>query len=140
MTYGISALRQAGFEPSYVLWHQGEADALYGTSTEEYIKAFRAFVKSLRDLDVQAPIYVAVASYFTVPEGHEASQAIIRRAQQSLISPQQGILAGPDTDIIRDRFDGCHLGTAGLREHAQLWRDALLESRCERGSTLQGLG
>ena len=40
MTYGITRLRQAGFEPSCVFWHQGEADALYGTSADEYTKRF----------------------------------------------------------------------------------------------------
>jgi hypothetical protein len=95
-------------------WHQGEADALYGTSAEDYTRAFRALVQSLRDHRVRAPIYVAIASYFAIPEGYGASQAIIRSAQQSLLSPRDGILRGPDTDQIRDRFDGCHMGTSGL--------------------------
>jgi hypothetical protein len=59
---------------------------------------------------------------FAVPEGYGANQAIIRHAQQSLISPQQGILPGPDTDLIRDRFDGCHMGRAGPCQHAHMWR------------------
>jgi hypothetical protein len=132
MTYGIARLRQASFEPSHVLWHQGEADALYGTRADNYAKAFRALVGSLRDLDIRAPIYVAIASFFAIPEGYAANQAIIRRAQQSLISPQQGILPGPDTDLIRDRFDGCHMGRAGLCEHAHMWRQSLrLDKRSE---------
>jgi hypothetical protein len=125
MTYGLTGLRQAGFEPSHVFWHQGEADALYGTSADDYIKAFRALVTSLRDLGIAAPIYVAIGSYFAVPEGHGASQATIRRAQHSLIRPQDAIFPGPDTDLIRDRFDGCHMGTDGLREHAQMWQACL---------------
>jgi hypothetical protein len=132
ITYGIEGLRQAGFEPSYVFWHQGEADALYGTSAGDYTKTFRAVVKSLRDLDVRAPIYVATASYFAIPEGYNANQAIIRRAQQSLISPLQGIFPGPDTDLIKDRFDGCHMGSAGLHEHAKMWQVSLSGRRCKR--------
>ena len=129
MIYGIERLREAGFRPCYVLWHQGEADALYGTSADAYAKAFRALARSLRDLDIRAPIYVATASYFAVPEGYGASQAIIRRAQQSLISLEDLILPGPDTDSIRDRFDGCHMGSTGLQEHAQMWQTSL---RCTR--------
>jgi carbohydrate esterase-like sialic acid-specific acetylesterase len=129
MTYGIAALQQAGFEPTYVLWHQGEADALYGTSTDHYAVAFRALAKSIRDLDIRAPIYVATASYFAVPEGYDASQSVIRRAQQSLISSEDVILPGPDTDLIRDRFDGCHMGSTGLREHAQMWQTSLHRTR-----------
>jgi hypothetical protein len=68
----------------------------------------------------------ANASYFAMPQGYGANQAIIRRAQQSLINAEEGILPGPDTDLIRDRFDGCHMGTAGLREHAQMWQACLL--------------
>jgi hypothetical protein len=125
LTYGITRLRQAGFEPSCVFWHQGEADALYGTSEEEYTSAFRNLACSLRDIGVRAPIYVATVSYFAIPEGYSHNQAIIRRAQQSLISPREGILPGPDTDMIRDRFDGCHMGCAGLRQHARMWQDCL---------------
>jgi Carbohydrate esterase, sialic acid-specific acetylesterase len=125
MKYGIARLRQAGFEPSQVLWHQGEADALYGTSADAYANDFQALVGSLRGLGIRAPIYVAIASYFAIPEGYAANQAIIRHAQQSLISPLQGLLPGPDTDLIRDRFDGCHMGRAGLCEHAQMWRQLL---------------
>ena len=138
LTYGIAALRQAGFEPTYVLWHQGEADALYGTSAEDYSKAFQELVTSLRELGVRVPIYVAIASYFAIPEGYGASQAIIRRAQQSLISPQHAILPGPDTDMIRDRFDGSHMGTGGLREHARLWQISLCGEHHKRGITSQG--
>jgi hypothetical protein len=129
MIYGIERLREAGFNPSYVLWHQGEADALFGTGADDYATAFRAIVKSLRDHDIQAPIYVAIASYFAVPRGYDASQAVIRRAQQSLISAEDMILLGPDTDLIRDRFDGCHMGRTGLREHAQRWQTSLCGTR-----------
>jgi Carbohydrate esterase, sialic acid-specific acetylesterase len=129
LIYGIERLREAGFCPCYVLWHQGEADALYGTSADDYVNAFRVLAQSLRDLDIRAAIYVAIASYFAVPEGYGASQAIIRRAQQSLISPKDLILPGPDTDLIRDRFDGCHMGNTGLREHAQMWQTSLRGTR-----------
>jgi hypothetical protein len=129
MIYGIERLREAGFHPSYVLWHQGEADALYGTSEYSYANAFRALARSLRDLDIRAPIYVAIASYFAVPEGYGASQAVIRRAQQSLIRPEDVILPGPDTDLIGDRFDGCHMGSTGLQEHAQMWQTCLRGTR-----------
>jgi hypothetical protein len=129
MRYGIAGLRQIGFEPSCVFWHQGEADALYGTSADEYTSAFRGLVRSLRDLDIRAPIFVATASYFAMPEGYASNQTIIRHAQQSLINPHQGILAGPDTDLIRDRFDGCHMGCAGLLEHARMWQVSLCCTR-----------
>jgi hypothetical protein len=76
----------------------------------------------------------AYASYFAMPQGYGANQAIIRRAQQSLINAEEGILLGPDTDLIRDRFDGCHMGTAGLREHAQMWEACLCSTRVTRAN------
>src|SRR5262249_23266803 len=136
MIYGIERLREAGFRPCHVLWHQGEADALYGTSADDYANAFRALAQSLRDLDIRAPIYVATASYFAVPEGYGASQAVIRRAQQSVISPKDMMLPGPDTDLIRDRFDGCHMGSTGLREHAQMWQTSLRGLRRRQDATV----
>ena len=128
MTYGVAALRQAGFDPTYVLWHQGEADALYGSSADEYVKAFWNLVDSLRRFNIDAPIYVATATFFAIPKGYEARQMVIRKAQTSLIDPNRGIFRGPDTDLIRDRFDGCHLGNRGLRDHARAWAKTLIPS------------
>jgi hypothetical protein len=125
MTYCLQRLRKGGFWPSHVLWHQGEADALYGTGAEVYCTRFRAVVASLRGFGVAAPVYVAVASYFAVPEGYAEKQRIVRAAQQSLLDVEQRILQGPDTDAIGNRFDGCHIGGEGLVAHAQAWRAAL---------------
>jgi len=94
-----------------------------------HANAFRSLAKSLRGLEIRAPIYVATASYFAMLEGYGASQAVIRRVHQSPISPEDLILPGPDTDLIRDRFDGCHLGSTGLREHAQMWQTSLRGTR-----------
>ena len=63
-SYDLRARRIAA---SRLLWHQGEADALYGTSADDYINGFRALVTSFRDLGIRAPIYVAIGSYFAVP-------------------------------------------------------------------------
>lgn len=130
LSYALDGLRRLGFRPTHVLWHQGEADALYGTSMDAYVHSFGDFVASLRAHDVTAPVYVAISSYFAAPEGYEERQAVIRDAQRSLVDPTRGIFLGPDTDLIRDRFDGCHLGTAGLRAHARAW-EAVLDNAAE---------
>jgi hypothetical protein len=125
MSYCLGRLREAGFEPSDILWHQGEADALYGTSLTAYCSSFGSMVDSLRQLGVTAPIYVAIASYFAIPEGYAEEQRVIREAQRALIDPGRSILPGPDTDLIGSRYDGCHIGGEGLLQHAQAWRAAL---------------
>jgi hypothetical protein len=125
MTYGLAGLRQAGFEPSHVFWHQGEADALYGTSAQDYTATFFTLFQSLRELGITAPVYVAIASFFSIPEGYQPQQNVIRAEQRSLINGDIGILAGPDTDVIRDRYEGCHMGTLGLSQHAAAWEAVL---------------
>ncbi len=126
MTYALGKLREAGFWPSHVIWHQGEADALYGTSAQDYTAAFTALFQSLRELGIAAPVYVAIASFFSIPEGYGSQQNIIREAQRSLINGHLGILPGPDTDRIQDRYDGCHMGTLGLSQHAAAWEAVLM--------------
>jgi hypothetical protein len=125
MTYALGRLREASFWPSHIFWHQGEADALHGTSAEHYTASFRALFQGLREFGVTAPVYVAFASYFALPEGYQAQQAVIRGAQRSLIDEAIGILPGPDTDLIKDRFDGCHMGAIGLGQHAAAWEAVL---------------
>src|SRR5262249_19660173 len=132
MTYALGRLGEAGFWPTHVFWHQGEADALYGTSAQDYAAAFTALFQSLRQLGVEAPVYVAIASFFSIPKGYRSQQNIIRGAQQSLINGHLRILPGPDTDLIRDRYDGCHMGTAGLLQHAAAWEAALLSPPANR--------
>jgi carbohydrate esterase-like sialic acid-specific acetylesterase len=132
MTYALGRLREKGFWPSHVFWHQGEADALYGTSAQDYTAAFSALFQSLRELGIAAPVYVAIASFFSIPEGYQSQQNVIRAAQRSLINPDIGILAGPDTDVIGDRYDGCHMGTLGLSQHAAAWEAVLTLSPTNR--------
>ena len=128
LTYGLSRLYEFGLTPSYVLWHQGEADAFYGTTAFDYSAAFRRLATSVRALKVFAPIFVARATYFAIPEGYEAKQQEVRRAQADLICPDELIFGGPDTDLIRDRYDGCHFSRNGLISHAQAWHEVLVTS------------
>ncbi len=129
MSYCLGRLRDSGFWPTHVLWHQGEADALYRTSAEQYRRTFLAMAESLRALGVDAPLYAAVASYFAVPEGYGDSQRAIAEAQRSLVDRASGIFPGPDTNLIGERHDGCHIGGQGLVRHAEAWRSILTASR-----------
>jgi hypothetical protein len=129
LTYALARLKGLGFCPSHVVWHQGEADALNGTSARNYINAFRDLTSSLRAMTITGPIFVAGASFFAIPKGYQAQQREVRRAQEDLLSDEGLILQGPDTDLIRDRYDGCHFGAVGLVQHAKAWRDVLMRTR-----------
>jgi hypothetical protein len=69
--------------------------------------------------------------------GYGAKQGVIRAAQRSLIDPANGILAGPDTDLIKDRYDGSHMGDTGLRQHAEAWLPVLMASAGRRASAVR---
>jgi hypothetical protein len=129
LMYALDRLAKHGSAPTHILWHQGEADALYGTSGDDYVASFDRFAGSLRACGITGPIYVAIATYFGIPPGHERQQATIAAAQARLIDPAAGILQGPCTDLIRDRYDDCHFDETGLRKHAAAWVEVLMGAR-----------
>jgi hypothetical protein len=129
LTYALAGLKVAGLWPSHVLWHQGEADALYGTSATNYERTFANLCESLRALAVAAPIFVAGAAFFSIPAGYHDQQREIRKAQEAVLNEQKLIFRGPDTDLILDRCDGCHFGAAGLADHALAWHEVLMQHR-----------
>jgi hypothetical protein len=115
----VADLQHAGFRITHVLWHQGETDALRNTTSEYYVAKFSALLSALRDAGVEAPVYVAVASYCNGTWSDE-----VRNAQRSLVGPVRGVLAGPDTDRFRSadmRYDDCHFSAAGLEAVARAW-------------------
>ena len=125
LMYALDRLASLDTVPTHILWHQGEADALFGTDGPRYIARVRDLVGSIRARGISAPFYAAIATYFAVPEGFLERQRIIRRAQYALVDAEFGIVQGPDTDLILDRYDGCHMNEIGLQKHAAGWVDVL---------------
>ena len=147
--HAVNQLRHMGVEPSYILWHQGEGDALplnsghtiglFGSVEQNrqievtddlreavkiaYIRDFLLIAKSLRRMGVAAPIFPATASLC----GMNDAEPTIRSAQQFLPDKSMGIFAGPDTDLIDvdRRFDLCHFDLVGQEQHAKLWTATL---------------
>jgi hypothetical protein len=123
----LADMHAHGLTPTHLLWHQGETDAKEGTDAEAYRRHFLSMIDSVRARGIAAPVYVATATYC-----HGRSSSAIRAAQASLVDPNAGIHAGPDTDALtgpRWRHDDCHFSADGAVRHAQLWRDALLAPR-----------
>jgi hypothetical protein len=120
----LAAMRRAGVPPTHLLWHQGETDRQLGTDPHRYREDFRMLVAAIRAAGVQAPVFVAQASYCG---GRDSAE--LRAAQRALEDPMLGIFPGPDTDVLHGtplRHDDCHFSAAGAARHADLWRDALL--------------
>jgi len=120
----LHALTAAGLTPTHLLWHQGERDMVSGTSAETYVAAFGEMLAAIRAAGIDAPVYVAQATYCS---GRDSPT--LRDAQRGLVDPARGVFAGPDTDTLRspqDRHDDCHFSAQGAERHADAWRDALL--------------
>lgn len=117
----LTRLRVAGFEPTHILWHQGEGDAGIKTSKLAYSERLLSIVASLQDFSVDAPFYVARATIC-----HGGANLAIRAAQADVVDSDT-VFAGPDTDSIglEFRYDGCHFNSAGNALHADLWFEAL---------------
>ena len=83
------------YRVTHVLWHQGEADFVLGTSADAYRRDFLSFAASLRAQGVAAPIYVSRATRclpgWNVPNP-------VRTAQEELVDAKSGIKSGVDTE------------------------------------------
>lgn len=115
----VRAARQARLRFTHLLWHQGESDAVLGTSAEDYQRRFLGMLKAIRALGVDAPAFVAIATRC----GQYPPNETIRAAQVGLADPKLGIYLGPDTDQLGPeyRYDGCHFSDLGLEAHAEMW-------------------
>lgn len=119
----LKGLRSNELEPTHVLWHQGEADAMQAMKGEVYAQYLQEIIVSLRDAAVQSPIYIAVASMC-----HNPGSVQIRNAQMSVAARNPNVLPGANSDRLDSlvlRYDGCHFSNEGLRLHAELWQKAL---------------
>ena len=110
-----------------VLWHQGETDAINGTTRDVY-KSLMVQLRNkfIQETGCQQPWIVANASY--VPPSFNTSQSkmdVIRQAQQDLWRTT-GFMQGPDTDTqisIQERYDTLHFALSGQRKHGALWAE-----------------
>lgn len=110
-----------------VLWHQGESDAISGTSSEQYRNDLLTVIESSRsDARYDIPWVIARAAYHT-QSSTEAEQRVV----QGQISACNGIniFVGPTTDDLLDGYrsttDHVHFRKAGLIEHGTRWGKAL---------------
>ena len=122
-----------------VLWHQGEADTLIGTSTADYAARLQAVIAASRGATgLATPWGIAHAStigpYYVLVCGDapgcfgavELRRQAVRSAQ-AIVAAQPLNFAGPDTDLLGAgyRVDGVHMNQFGLDAHAAGWSDAI---------------
>jgi Carbohydrate esterase, sialic acid-specific acetylesterase len=114
----VAGVERAGLRVSRVLWQQGEADAIIGTSAKSYAERLGQVTGALHRI-TGAPVHVAVSGWcgdYYAPDVRAAQRAAARRVS---------VRAGPDTDLVAGRRELCHFDAAGQIEAAGLWRKAL---------------
>jgi hypothetical protein len=121
----IDGLRRQGHKITHIFWVQGSQDARGRMKKSDYIERFMEISSKIRDLSVTSPIFVAQSTICRTKESAE-----IGAAQRLIPSYSNNIFAGPNIDQINkvgQRYDGCHMSSSGLEEHANLWLKTILK-------------
>lgn len=119
----VASMRRLGLAPDLVLWQQGEADNLIGTSKNDYSSGLVKLLSTLKGAGTNAPIILARSTICkTLPN------APIRSAiEEATVSDDQHFRLGPDTDTLSSDTvrNGCHLIAEGLDIAAKMWAIAV---------------
>lgn len=116
-----------------ILFHQGKSNhssnhkSEYGKgSSESYKKDSLILVQKVRGV-TDAPIYLSQASLCK-----SSSDKILLDIQDEIIREEQGVLRGPNSDLLDDRRyrlpDYCHFSSAGLDELSKMWVESIIKS------------
>ena len=123
----LSSLAQvaaSGLPVRAIVWQQGEADMLAGTSAEEYQAGLGMLGRTIAARGIDAPLYIARSTYC-----RQSGTGAIRRGVDRYLDAHAGlrVRAGPDTDLLlgENRYDGCHFSAIGLKRAAALWAEYL---------------
>lgn len=112
-------LQSLGLTATHIIWHQGESDAVDGTSQAAYYAALLRIIAAFRAAGMGAPFFVCKATWFagSLPAGSAAV-----RAAQAQIVDNDTVFAGPDTDTLDNtyRFDTTHFSPTGSEAFADL--------------------
>ena len=120
----LAQVAASGLPVRAVVWQQGEADMLAGTSVEDYQAGLRTLGRMIAARGIDAPLYIARSTYC-----RQAGTGAIRRGVERYLDAQDSlrVRAGPDTDLLlgENRYDGCHFSAIGLKRAGALWAEYL---------------
>ena len=123
-----------------VLWHQGEADNLINTPTQDYVNDLNFVINQTRqDYNQSLSWVVARASY---GDNNGGTDAAIIAAQNQVINSTANVFAGPSTDGIQvprkrpplNEIEGLHFDFNGLVEVANAWNASLNDAFFQRST------
>lgn len=138
MQQALSALAARDLDPDWIIWHQGESDAL---DTErrpgEYREDLLRLIASLRATGISSPFLVCLATR----HGDSVSSEELRQEQRSVWDASQGVYAGVDTDSFGKglRSDGVHFNAKGLALFAEGLARAMLGKSDQQAVRLEDL-
>ncbi len=116
------------YEPTAIIWHQGETDLALATPAQDYSRDFDAIVAQLRAPWPKTPILVSVTTKcLPMVPGWRADNAVAQ-AQRDLVDPARRIFAGVDTDALladSDRSDACHMSKSGQLKFAAAYAERI---------------
>jgi hypothetical protein len=117
----IEALKRRGLRVHRILWLQGEADVILGTSERDYAQRLAATLEPLHR-QTQAPVFIA-----SVGRCGDAASASVPAAQAQVIAAYAWAFAGPNLDAVAagERYQRCHFARAGQARAVNLWLAAL---------------
>ena len=98
-----------------MLWHQGETD-VYWMGKDQYIKSFLSMENSIRDIGIDAPIFISIATYCW--GNPDTFPNVIAEAQNEIPKIIKNTFQGVNTDKLlkpEHRHDNCHFNEAGQR-------------------------
>ncbi|WP_424032651.1 sialate O-acetylesterase [Methylocella sp.] len=104
-----------------VLWNQGAADFILGTSEAQYRADLKSLIDSIRTEGVRAPFFITRSSQ---DSENWSEDNPVARAQASLADSEHGIFDGPNADhdvSWFDRYDGSHYGASGQEKYSDAW-------------------
>jgi hypothetical protein len=118
------------YKPTHIVWHQGEGDFNNKTSAKVYVSSFLSLKKSLNDINVKAPFFIAIATQCNQPDWTLNNPT--SNGQKALLQ-FNNIFLGANTDILlgdSDRApDKCHLSESGLYKTAYSYAEAIIKSK-----------
>ena len=119
----LKSMQAIGLAPKLVLWQQGEADAIVGTTQADYSAGLEKLAGIFDREKINAPIILALSTVCRTEPS-----ARIRGAIEEKVAIDRRFKLGPDTDYdIHEglRIKNCHFSAEGIDRAAQLWAGSI---------------
>jgi len=129
LQFAVNKSNDKGFKFTHVLLGIGESDSINFISSANYFDHFSKFKTDIRNLGIDAPIYISKTSYVSYLDGALIStRSELIECQQNIINEYSDVYFGAYTDQYGDnyRWDHLHFKIAGLNAVASDWGNSII--------------